>query len=165
MERKGRAAGMKRGNEQRKLKRTSIPAKAGISFSQQREFSAKRNIALFAFGECGCRRRDFRLCRNGRGGGNYSFPPPPFFAARRAAFNTPRNNSHFRRRRVGAINQMPQRARKRAPVPAPRKFNRRQKFAAMRRQSFGFLMRRPFFLESPAAARRRRKSNKARRNS
>ena len=31
----------------------SIPAKAGISFSRQREFSAKRNIALFAFGECG----------------------------------------------------------------------------------------------------------------
>ena len=28
-------------------------AKAGISFSQQREFSAKRNIAMFAFGECG----------------------------------------------------------------------------------------------------------------
>ena len=33
---------------------SSIPAKAGISFSRQREFSAKRNIAMFAFGECGC---------------------------------------------------------------------------------------------------------------
>ena len=31
----------------------SIPAKAGISFSRQREFSAKRNIAMVAFGECG----------------------------------------------------------------------------------------------------------------
>ena len=31
----------------------SIPAKAGISFSRQRECSAKRNIAMFAFGECG----------------------------------------------------------------------------------------------------------------
>ena len=32
----------------------SIPAKAGISFSRQREFSAKRNNTMFAFGECGC---------------------------------------------------------------------------------------------------------------
>ena len=39
--------------ESENLPPLSIPAKAGISFSQQREFSAKRNIATVAFGECG----------------------------------------------------------------------------------------------------------------
>ena len=39
--------------ESENLPPLSIPAKAGISFSRQREFSAKRNIATVAFGECG----------------------------------------------------------------------------------------------------------------
>ena len=60
----------KKGRSERRKKESSIPAKAGISFSRQREFSAKRNIALFAFGECGCRRRDSGFRGNGRKGGN-----------------------------------------------------------------------------------------------
>ena len=48
----------------------SIPAKAGISFSRQREFSAKRNIAMVACRRMRLRRRDSCLRRNGRGGGN-----------------------------------------------------------------------------------------------
>ena len=43
----------------------SIPAKAGISFSQQREFSAKRNIAMVACRRMRLRRRDSGFRRNG----------------------------------------------------------------------------------------------------
>ena len=43
------------------IKRTSIPAKAGISFSRQREFSAKRNIAMFAFRRMRLSPQRFRL--------------------------------------------------------------------------------------------------------
>ena len=46
---------------------TSIPAKAGISFSRQREFSAKRNIAIVACRRMRLRRRDSGFRRNGRG--------------------------------------------------------------------------------------------------
>ena len=46
----------------------SIPAKAGISFSRQREFSAKRNIAMVACRRMRLRRRDSCLRRNGRRG-------------------------------------------------------------------------------------------------
>ena len=44
----------------------SIPAKAGISFSRQREFSAKRNIAMVACRRMRLRRRDSGFRRNGR---------------------------------------------------------------------------------------------------
>ena len=45
---------------------TSIPAKAGISFSRQREFSAKRNIAMVTCRRMRLRRRDSGFRRNGR---------------------------------------------------------------------------------------------------
>ena len=48
------------------IKRISIPAKAGISFSRQREFSAKRNIAMVACRRMRLRRRDSGFRRNGR---------------------------------------------------------------------------------------------------
>ena len=44
----------------------SIPAKAGISFSRQREFSAKRNIAMVACRRMRLRRRNSGFRRNGR---------------------------------------------------------------------------------------------------
>ena len=60
---------------------SSIPAKAGISFSQQREFSAKRNIALVACRRMRLRRRDSGFRRNGNSFNfrRYLFPIPALF--------------------------------------------------------------------------------------
>ena len=53
---------------------SSILAKAGISFSRQREFSAKRNIAMVACRRMRLRRRDSGFRRNGSVG-EYFLPP------------------------------------------------------------------------------------------
>ena len=72
----------------------SIPAKAGISFSRQREFSAKRNIAMVACRRMRLRRRDSGFRRNGSflisPSISFLFPPPPHFHSRESGNLFPR---------------------------------------------------------------------------